>query len=107
AIVLCNLIYYFVVVAKNRGKEHSAIILNLLLWGLSGMLPLVYLLIMQHFNQPEQIVTAEGAEYINTPLFTWMEANVWNFLMLNIWIVIAAMILFAASIRKWKSVAES
>jgi hypothetical protein len=100
-------IYFFTIVSKNKGKKISGIVLNLLLWTFGGFFPAVYALLLQIFDNSEQVVIAGETKYTNTPLHNWLDANLQLFTWINVILIIAFVFLMTIYIKKWKGTAES
>ena len=101
-------IHFFVKLQDRKDKGFSGISLNMMLWILTPLLPIVYGMLMEHFNQQTYEKIADGTtQILNTPEYEWLDANVALFAYLNILLVILMMWFLTTQIRKWKGLAES
>jgi len=107
AILIVTVAYLWITIDRKRGKENSGIVLNLLLWSAAGILPLLYFLIMEYYNQPRKSVTDGIFDYVNTPEHQWLNDNIATFLIVNFWIVVVAMFGISIYVKRWKAIAES
>lgn len=107
-IILAIHTYFLLIVFNRKGKKISGILLNLILWSLSSVLPILFALLKDFYNRPTYIDNADGTKkYINTAEYYWFEAYEISFSWINILIVIAVMLLFSLKIKQWKGIAES
>ncbi len=102
AVMTFLLIYFFAIVAKNKGKKISEIILNLMLWSFGGFLPTIYGLVFE-FTRLDYNAT----QGIDSPKYNWLENNLDLFTWLNMLIIVAVMFFLTIYVKKWKGIAES
>jgi hypothetical protein len=95
------LIYFFTVIATNKGKKISDIVINLMLWSFGGFLPILYALALE-FTKPDY-----DSKYLENPKHIWLDANIDSFTWLNMLIIVAIMFFLTIYIKKWKGIAES
>ena len=107
--VVCFAVRVFVsvTIAAIKGKGHSALFLNLMLWSLPGLLPLLYSLLMQYYDQSNGEMINGIYVYTNSAEYTWLDDRSETFAIINIALVILAMFPLTFMIRRWKSLAES
>jgi hypothetical protein len=98
-------IFFFTTVAKNKGKSISDIILNLLLWSLSGFLPLIYSILMVATDETEY--SSDGNLSTQHSFHTWLDDQLVLFSWLNFVMIVIFMFLMTIYIKKWKGIAES
>ena len=107
SIILLSSIYFFSVISNNKGKNFSGIALNLILWSISGFLPLIFGLVSEYYNNPKSIVVAGQIKHTNTPQYEWLNDNATLLSWINILIIMAIMYFISIYIKKWKALAES
>lgn len=108
--IACMQLYFFSTIAKNEGKKISGIVLNLALWSLVAILPIIYGLLMEHYHDTNNSTGYyKNGVYIyrNTPQYEWLEENLRAFTFVNVLIVIVLMFFMTKYIKKWKGIAES
>jgi hypothetical protein len=96
------LIYFFTIIAKNKGKKISDIILNLMLWSFGGFLPAIYGLALEFTDSGYN-----SSLVVDSPKHTWLENNLDLFSWLNMLIIAILMFFLTIYIKKWKGIAES
>ena len=84
-------IYFFSVISNNKGKNFSGIALNLILWSISGFLPLIFGLVSEYYNNPKSIMVAGQIKHTNTPQYEWLNDNATLLSWINILIIMAIM----------------
>lgn len=106
-IVLVLLAYYFITL-RRKAKSISAIILNVLIWLLPFVLPVVYSVLLEYAESLNTDYTDKMGELttIEHPLYTWLHDHMGTMLYLNLIFVVVYMYFFTISIKKWKGLAE-
>ena len=105
--ILAFMTYFFVTVIGNKGKSLSGVFLNLLLWSLTGFMPLVYALLQQYFNKPVTYFQGGYQKMRNTPEYNWLQEHETAFAWFNILFMIVLMWFICRYIKQWKGLAES
>jgi hypothetical protein len=106
ALLLC--IYFFYILRKDKTKEISGIVLNMVLWIFPFMLPLAYFLLLElsynytDFNELQSVVQRE-----KYPVIYFLSENNLLILYVNIIFILLGMLFFSVKIKKWKGIAES
>lgn len=106
-LILAAFIYFYITVSNNKGKGFSGVALNVSIWSSLGLLPILYALAKEYYDDSKQINLGTKIIYKNTPQYEWLNSHELLFGWLNILIVILFIALFCISIKKWKALAES
>jgi hypothetical protein len=103
-----TLIYFFSTLHRNKSKNISGVMVNVMLWSIPGLLPLLYFLILEWLrdiaNQNNFYNYLKSPYY---PVIQFMEENTINFMYVNLICVIIIMILLSSKIKKWRGLAEN
>lgn len=107
AIIVSVLLGYYGILLQKKHKSISGIIVNVLLWLLPALLPVIYSIlheIAESFNTTIQ----RNNEYITMehPLYSWLNKYFGLMVFLNLLLVVVYMYFFTISIKRWKGIAE-
>lgn len=100
-IILCNAIYLFYNISKNKRKKQTEISLNIFIWSFSFVLLFLYFIILDALH----IYSRDESNDLDT-LFYAFQNNLGYFVMLNILISIVFLYFFSRTIYKWKGISE-
>jgi hypothetical protein len=106
AILLILLGYFISIYTKRTAKGFSGIALNVLLWLLPAVLPVVYAIILYIIDINIEYDKNHVRLYPETALEFWMENNIELSTFINVLIAVIYMYFFTAAIKKWKGIAE-
>jgi hypothetical protein len=107
AILLILLGYFISIYTKKTAKGFSGIALNVLLWLLPAVLPVVYAIILYIIDINIEYDKNHVRLYPETALEFWMENNIELSTFINVLITLIYMYFFTAAIKKWKGIAEA
>ena len=98
-----------VTVSRNLKKGFSGISLNLMLWSVSGLIPMIYFVLMQFYDDQKEVKISGSydVEFTNTPQYHWLKEHVVYMSYLNVVAIAIAMYFICMLVRKWKSIPES
>lgn len=107
AIIVSILLVCYGISLQKKHKSISGIIVNVLLWLLPALLPVVYSILHQiaeSFNTAVQ----RNNEYITIehPIYSWLNNYFALMVFLNLLLVVIYMYFFTISIKRWKGIAE-
>lgn len=101
-------VLFFNTVGQNRTKGYSGVVLNLFLWLLPGLIPLLYELINSYLSMQYSADYAVNFHNSKAYLFLqWMEDHVFEINWANIFLIGMAMLLIGKKIRLWRGIAEA
>lgn len=95
-------LYFVKIYMDKKGLGFSSIVLNILLWSFPFILPIIYGLIMQHYQSYEY---SREIDYISEE-YQWLRDNFLNMLTFNFIICIVILFIIGRIIRNWKAIAE-
>ena len=107
AIIVSILLVCYGISLQKKHKSISGVIVNVLLWLLPALLPVIYSILHQiaeSFNTTIQ----KNNEYITIehPLYSWLNNYFALMVFLNLLLVVVYMYFFTISIKRWKGIAE-
>jgi hypothetical protein len=107
-IIVLTLLFYYFITLRKKTKNISAIILNVLIWLLPFLVPVIYFISMEYAESLNTNYTDKNGEYRihEHPLYTWLSEYGGIMLLLNLLLVVVYMYFFTISIKKWKGLAE-
>ncbi|OYU80374.1 MAG: hypothetical protein CFE23_09930 [Flavobacterium sp. BFFFF1] len=106
-LVVAMMAYFLSVINSNEGKRVSGIVLNILLWSLGAVLPIIYCLLMDYYSNTDQGIRDGGYIYSKVPQYEWLLEHLSDFTFLNILFIALFMLYMTENVRKWKGTAES
>ena len=114
AIGLLSIIYFFIVLVRNKSKSSSALFLNAMLWILPALLPIIYFIIYERLSDMSyaysDLTALNGSmSYTTNPYYiakNQMEEFTPIFLYLNLGFTILMMLFLSFKIKKWRGLAE-
>lgn len=99
---------------RQQSKKLSYILVNLLLWLLPTILPLIWIAIYGYVSYGYQLYGYDNYDYEyyvandpRYPVYEWMNSNFLLLFASTLVIVILYMYFFTRAIRKWKGIAEA
>jgi len=93
---------YFGYALYNKEKEHSAVVLNTILWLMPWVLPMIYMSILSLYDHERY-----GINHVRTPFERWLDENASGMMYFNIALILVYMYFVTLSIKKWKGLAEA
>lgn len=105
---LLAIIYFFITLSRKKSKNISAIFVNVMLWTLPVMLPIVYFMIQEILRD---LAYSDNylISYTNSPYYyaeQKMDEYFPIFLYLNFGFMILMMLFLSFKIKKWRGLAE-
>ena len=97
-------LYLFKIYLQKKTIGFSKIALNLFLWVFAAMIPTLYFIVQEYFNEPDY--TRIDESYYNTPEYEWMNQNVDSMMTLNFVFCVIMLFFISRWIRNWKGIAE-
>lgn len=111
-IILLLGIWFIRIYKKKQSKKLSYILINLLLWLLPTLLPMLWMKIFSYVSDGNlysyEYYNYEGLTYNSYyPIYIWMSNNFLFMFVANLIATVIYMIFFTRIIRKWKGIAEA
>lgn len=101
-------VLFFNTVGQNRTKGYSGVVLNLFLWLLPGLIPLLYELIGSYLRMQYNAVYKVNFQNSTAYQFKqWLENHVFEINWTNILLLSIAMLFIGKKIRLWRGIAEA
>lgn len=101
-------VLFFNTVGQNRTKGYSGVVLNLFLWLLPGLIPLLYELLESYLHYEYIGIDTINLQYSTAYQFKqWLENHVFEINWTNIFLVSIAMLFIGKKIRLWRGIAEA
>ena len=104
---LVLLIYFLVIIYRNKGKKLSGITINAMLWMLPGFAPVVYFLALQYAKYYCGYNNYYGNNHNEFPKITFLEENELLLLYLNLAFVFVVLFLMSKKFKQWRGITES
>jgi len=105
--ILFTIIYFTATLYRNKSKNISGIIVNVMLWSIPGLLPLIYFIILEILKDlaHEYSIEYNKSEYY--PTIKFMQDNTIYFIYFNLAFTIIVMLILSSKIKKWRGLAEN
>lgn len=105
--VIFAVVYFIYILTKKKNKSISGVVVNVILWSVPGILPLIYFLYLEFLRSLtyQDNVPYELSEYY--PTIKFLKDNSIIFLYLNILFVLIMMLVLSSKIKKWRGLAEN
>jgi len=102
-------IYFLLIINNKKGKGISGITLNMMLWILPFLGPIVYAIVIKAAKE------FSNYSYIDDPIIrektypfiTFLKNNDYEFMWVNVFFIFAMMLLFSIKIKQWRGIAEN
>ena len=101
---------FVTIYTRKKGKKWSGIVLNQILWLLTGFLPVIYIYVMDfvkessgynnRYNERTNVLVEEF------PKIDWLERNGMLLMLINLVIVVLVMFWLSSVIKKWHGIPE-
>ncbi len=103
-------VYFFIVYYRKKGKRWSGITINQILWVLPGVLPMIYVIVMDfvktYSGYNERYDFRRSLVVKEFPKIQWFEDNVFLLFQVNLIVVVFVLFLFSRVIKKWRGTPE-
>ncbi|WP_298140657.1 hypothetical protein [Flavobacterium sp.] len=106
--ILFTIIYFAITLSRNKSKNVSGVMVNVMLWSILGLLPLIYFVtleILKDLSHQYNLIDYTKSEYY--PTIQFMKDNIINFMYFNLIFSIIIMLVFSSKIKKWRGLAEN
>lgn len=104
AILIFWIIYMFSLRAKRNYRVTKTII-NLIIWSIPAIIPLVYFIVMEIYNVYNG--SYHGVNNLKQhPFYEYLSSHITEMLILNLIVFIFVVVFYSKSLRNWKSIAE-
>lgn len=106
--ILFAIIYFAITLSRNKSKNVSGVMVNVMLWSILGLLPLIYFItleILKDLAHKYNFIEYSKSEYY--PTIKFMQENGINFMYFNLVFTIIVMLLLSSKIKKWRGLAEN
>ena len=103
-------VYFTTIYTRKKGKKRSGIVLNQILWLLPGLLPMIYIFVMDivkkssGYNNRYEARTRVLVE--DFPKIQWLESNGMLLVFFNLAIVVLVLFWLSSVIKKWRGIPE-
>lgn len=103
-------VYFFIIYYRKKGKKLSGIALNQMLWLLSGVLPMLYAIVMNFvknasgYNDRYDMKT--GVMIEEYPKIEWFETHQLFLAQLNLLLLVFVLFILSRVIKKWRGIPE-
>lgn len=100
--ILGIIFYFFLIYFNKKNLQLSRIALNLFLWSFIGIIPLIYLLIQEHYLSGENRYNYN----YTSPEYQWMRDHTIHMFSLNFILAVLTLFFLSKIIRNWKGISE-
>ena len=101
--ILGIIFYFFLIYYNKKNLQLSRIALNLFLWSFIGIIPLIYLIIQEHYASSYDYRI--GYNY-TSPEYQWMRDHTIHMFSINFILAILTLFFLSKIIRNWKGISE-
>lgn len=104
ATILIFISYFFFIYFKQKSLKLSRIALNLVLWSFTTVVPIVYMLLVDHLR-PDYYINGDY-DYYEVPVYDWLRDHQLDIISLNFLLSVVILFFLSKVIRNWKGIAE-
>lgn len=103
-------IYFFIIYYRSKGKKWSGIALNQMLWLVTGVLPMLYVIVMDFVKKSsgyyDRYDMKTGLLIEEFPKIEWFETHQLFLAQLNLLVLVFVLFILSRVIKKWRGIPE-